>query len=559
LASNIRMTWARVSILLVSVLAMPVWGAGPGDEVIIVFNSRVPLSKGVAEYYAQKRQVPKSQIFGFDLTASEEISRVEFRDSLQRPLMKALSNKKLWQMATRNQAATNGQPAHAETVVVSSKIRYAVLCYGVPLKILEDPKQVDDAAANLRPEMRRNEACVDSELALLPWNEARLPLSGPLRNPVQGLTNAAQLNPTHGVLMVARLDGPSPEIARGLVDKAIQADQDGLWGRAYFDLRNISDPGYKIGDDWIRSAGEICRHLGFETVFDNNAGTFPAGFPMSQIGLYLGWYAENADGPFALPQVEFMPGAFAYHLHSFSAVTLRLAHYGWVAPFLAKGATATMGCVYEPYLTGTPDVAVFMARFVYSGFSFGEAAYASQPVLSWMTTVVGDPLYRPFQQSPEALERRLQQTHSPLLPWYYLRVTDVNLANGKPLAEGIAYLEGLELTKKSAVLEEKLGDLYWAQGKPSSAVQTYAEALKLDPSPLQRLRLRLGLAEKLLALDREADAYQDLQNLLEEMPEYPDRVPILRRLLPLARKLDRTTDAQKYEAALNAAAGHSNP
>ena len=47
---------------------------------------------------------------------------------------------------------------------------------------------------------------------------------------------------------------------------------------------------------------------------------------MSQIAIYCGWYDENVSGPFTLPKVEFMPGAFAYHLHSFSAATLRSAN-----------------------------------------------------------------------------------------------------------------------------------------------------------------------------------------------------------------------------------------
>ena len=156
------------------------------------------------------------------------------------------------------------------------------------------------------------------------------------------------------MLLVARLDGPTPAIARGLVDKALQAEADGLWGRAYFDLRNITDPGYKLGDDWIRGAAEICRRLGFETVVDENPGTFPAAFPMSQIAFYIGWYDGTVSGPFAQPTVEFMPGAFAYHLHSFSAATLRSASQNWVGPLLAKGATITMGCVAEPYLSGHP-------------------------------------------------------------------------------------------------------------------------------------------------------------------------------------------------------------
>ncbi len=542
-------------VCLLAVSTTSVRGAGAGDQVVVVYNSRMPLSKGVAEHYARQRQVPKSQVLGFDLPTSEEISRAEFRDALQKPLAKALAGRKLWRISARAVPATEGHPSRTEPVVTESKIRYAVLCYGVPLKILEDPNLREDGMEQLRPEMRRNDACVDSELALLPEIEQKLPLSGPLRNPVYGVTNAAWLNPTNGVLLVARLDGPGPDIAQGLVDKALEAEADGLWGRAYFDLRNTTDPGYKLGDDWIRTASEICRQLGFETVVDENPWTFPAGFPMSQIALYIGWYSETADGPFAQPRVEFMPGAFAYHLHSFSAVTLRMANYGWAAPLLAKGATATMGCVNEPYLSGTPDMAVFTARFVYSGFSFGEAAYACQAALSWQTTVVGDPLYRPFGRNAAELERDLKQRHSKLLAWSYLRTLDLNLANGRPLADGVAYLEQLDLTRQSAVLTEKLADLYSAQGKPSSAVQTYQAALELDASPQQRVRLRLTLGQKLLALQRDADAYQDYQALLDESPAYPDKPAIYQKLVPLAQKLNKSADARRYQAALNGGAG----
>ncbi len=365
-----------------------------------------------------------------------------------------------------------------------------------------------------------------------------------------GATNAAAVDPTNGVLIVARLDGPSAAIARGLVDKAIEAETNGLWGRAYFDLRNTTVPGLKMGDEWIRAASEICRHLGFETVVDENEATFPAGFPMSHIALYLGWYDENVSGPFAQPTVEFMPGAFAYHLHSYSACSLRVTNRYWVGPLLAKGATITMGCVAEPYLAGTPDLTAFVSRLVYSGFSFGEAAYASQRLLSWQITVVGDPLYRPYGRNPEQLFQELEARASPWREWCYLRLLDLNLANGKPLPDGAAFLEQLELTRHSAVLSEKLADLYAALGKPSSAVHAYEQALALDPSPQQRLRLRLTLGEKLAGLDRDDQAYEDYHELLREAPDYPDKPAIYRRLLPLARKLNKKSEAEDYEALL---------
>ncbi len=542
--------------MLVCAGAVSAHASQPGDEVVVVYNTKVPESKQLAYYYARQRQVPAEQIFGFELTGNDDISRAEFRDSLQRPLAKAMEEKKLWHIASRIIPATTNQAGRVEWCVVKTKIRYAVLCYGVPLRIAEDPNHKEEGGDTMRPEMRRNVAAVDSELALLPLIEQKLPLGGPWRNPVAGATNAAALDPTNGVLLVSRLDGPTAEIARGLVDKALQAEADGLWGRAYFDLRNISDPGYKMGDDWIRNASEIARRLGFETVVDEGAGTFPASFPMSQIAIYIGWYDANASGPFTLPRVEFMPGAFAYHLHSYSAATLRTTTQNWVGPLLAKGATITMGCVDEPYLAGTPEVAVFLSRLLYQGFSFGEAACASQPVLSWQTTVVGDPLYRPFGKNPEQLHRELEERHSKLVEWSWLRLVNANLANGKAAASLVNLLEELTATKQSAVLSEKLGELYAAQGKPSSAIHAFAEALKLDPSPQQRVRLRLTLGEKLMALERDQEAYEDYQKLLEEFPDYPGKLTVYQRLLLIAQKLNKKTDAEKYEAEIRSLSPH---
>jgi uncharacterized protein (TIGR03790 family) len=523
---------------------------GPGDEVVVVFNTRVPESKSIAEYYAERRHVPPGQIFGFPLTTEEDMSRVEFREALQKPLALALLRKKLWRMGDVSITRSNSAN-HVERRVVWSKIRYAVLCYGVPLRIEPDENLKEEGSEKLRPEMRRNEAAVDSELAFLPFIENRTPLSGPLRNQVYGATNAASMHPTNGVLLVARLDGPSPAVARGLVDKALEAETDGVWGRAYFDVRNTTDHGLKLGDDWIRTAAEMCRRLGFETVVDENPGTFPAGYPMSHIAFYMGWYDADVSGPFAQPTVEFMPGAFAYHLHSFSAARIRTATRFWVGPLLAKGATATMGCVYEPYLVGTPDLGIFAARFLYSGFSFGEAAYASQSVLSWQTTVVGDPLFCPYKKNTDQFQEELLQRQSKLIEWFYLRLLNFNLANGKPVAASVSFLEELPTTKHSAVLSEKLGDLYAAQGKPSSAIHAYMQALELEPSRQQAIRLRLTLGERLIALDREAEAYEQYQKLLQDNPDYPDRAGICRRLIPLAQKLGKKDDLQKLESELN--------
>lgn len=519
---------------------------GRGDQVVVVYNKRVPESKGVADHYAELRKVPARQVIGLDLTANEVMNRTEYRDRLEKPLVKELVKRELIHFG-------------AQGKVTEAKIRYLVLCYGVPLKIERDASLKEDGAEKLRPDLQRNEAAVDSELACLPLVEQHRLLAGPMNNPVFAATNAASMKPTDNILMVARLDGPSAAIARGLVDKAIEAETKGLWGRAYFDLRGLTNGEYKMGDDWMGGAAEVSRRLGFETIVDQNGGTFPASFPLSQVALYAGWYDEHVSGPFARSTVEFMPGAFAYHLHSFSAATLRSTTRQWAGPLLAKGATATMGCVEEPYLAGTPDMAVFFARFMYSGFTFGEAAYASQAYLSWQTTVVGDPLYCPFSKGPQLQHDELESRHDKLIEWFYLRAANFKLVNGTPLADIVLTMENLDVAKKSAVLMEKLANLYTAQGKPSSSIHALEQVIKLDPSPQQRIRVMLELSGQLIAAGQEKDAYEVYQQFAKEFPDYPDQLTVYKQLLTLAEKLNQKTDAAGYQREIDRLTAPHNP
>jgi uncharacterized protein (TIGR03790 family) len=517
-----------------------------GETVVVVYNRRMPESKSLAEYYSRQRQVPTDQLFGFDLPETETISRRAFREQLQQPLLKLLEEKKIFGFVTDVEPATRDKPGRVIRTLATSKIRYAVLCYGVPVRIAPDSSLIEEGSSRLKPELRRNEAAVDSELAVLPLDDKKLPIYGPLRNVFYGVANAEILDPTAGLLMVTRLDGPTVEIARGLIDKAIQAETDGLWGRAYFDVRGLTEGNYKLGDDWIRDAEKAARLFGFDTELDTRPETFPSSFPMSHVALYAGWYDVHVSGPFARGAVEFVPGAFAYHLHSFSAATIRTADQQWVGPLLARGATATMGCVDEPYLEGTPDVAVFITRFL-SGFSFGEAAYASQNALSWQTTIVGDPLYRPFASSPTELHQRLLERHSKLLEWSHLFRVNRKLASKLPAAQVIDELEEEPLTKQSAVLEEKLGDLYSAEGKTPKAIDAYTAALKLETTQQQRLRMMLNLARALNVALREREAYDLYKRFLKSFPDYPDPASIYHKLLPLAHRLGKKQDAEYYQ------------
>lgn len=557
--SCFRFPLVVLALLFLWTTSLP--GADSGESVVVIYNAnaKVPESKQVAEHYAQRRKVPSSQVLGFELPTGESMTRPEFIDRLQKPLVKELESKKLFTFAPATNSAPGKSPATAQRRVIDASVRYAVLCYGVPTKILRDPNLVEEGADKMRVELRRNEASVDSQLACLPLSEQGLMWAGPLPNRFYGATNPTSMHPTNGILLVTRLDGPSADIARGLVDKALEAETNGLWGRAYFDSLGITNAGtdYKVGDDWIRGGAFVCRRLGFETELDDkpgffpsdskNSGTFPASYPMSHVAFYAGWYDWNVSGPFTRPVVEFMPGAFAYHLHSFSAQSIRTTNAHWVGPLLAKGATITMGSVDEPYLIGTPDIAAFLSQLIFAQYSFGEAAYGSQNSLSWQNIAVGDPLYRPFGRKPQDQHADLERRQSKLVEWSHLRVVNLNQAMGAGPDEMIGYLEQMPLTRKSAVLKEKLADLYWAKKKFSDALDLYDSTLKLDTSPQQKIRIMLRLAERRTYFGPDQAAFDTYQEFLKEFPDYPDLLSIYQKLLPLAQKLAKKEEIERCE------------
>ena len=91
------------------------------------------------------------------------------------------------------------------------------------------------------------------------------------------------------------------------------------------------------------------------------------------------------------------------------------------------------------------------------------------------------------------------------------------------------------LTARSAVLTEKLAEIYEALGKPSSAIDTWRNALTLNPSLQQRIRIRRTLEGKLLAAGRKADAIENDDKLLAEAPDYAGKSQIEAELKTLTQ------------------------
>jgi uncharacterized protein (TIGR03790 family) len=256
-------------------------------------------------------------------------------------------------------------------------------------------QQIDIAAKN------ETGASFDSELSLVMWPDDYQLLRWQMNYLRPGFDNS-QLPKFYRTLMVSRIDAPTLKLAKGLIDTAIQVEKQGLHGKVYIDARGIAkleDANAPYGSyaDFdhalLVTAKGIKEQTDMEVVLDTSPQLFQPG-QCPDAALYCGWYslAKYVDA------FKWTPGAVGYHLASLEATTLRDPNsQAWCKRMLESGVCATIGAVYEPYLVAFPRPEEFFALLLRGDLTLVECYYKTNPFNSWMMTLIGDPLYRPFK------------------------------------------------------------------------------------------------------------------------------------------------------------------
>ncbi len=416
------------------------------NEIFLLVNKNSGASKEVADHYCQKRGVPKENIILLDVPMTEDISRVAYNERIVAPIRTALKDKKeqakvllsVYGIPLRvgGQDAT---PEEAEKIkaldprmkevaeaipTLQTKVKLLEATYkekpGDQLKTwLEETKaeltKMSLEKATLEQKRRllahaESNAAVDSELMMLWWDNYELTRwqlnLGYWRLPAAARTGKPPF------VMTCRLDGPTIKIVKGLVDQAIEVEKKGLEGNVYVDARGIRyDPkaedgsGYAGFDESMREMAALLDKEGkMKVILDDKPELFkPLTCP--DCALYCGWYSL---GQF-IDSFTFVPGAIAWHLASSEAVSLRQpdAKY-WCKCLLEKGVAVTLGPVAEPYTIGFPKPAEFFGFLATGKYTLVECYSKTILFSSWMTVLVGDPLYKPFAKNPKL---KVEQVH----------------------------------------------------------------------------------------------------------------------------------------------------
>jgi uncharacterized protein (TIGR03790 family) len=457
------MSFRKLSLLIIGLLcvcgcAQVQLAAGEADSVVVLVNANDPDSAEIAEYYTESRGIPAGNIIALKMPTTETVTVREFVDTIYNPLLNALIEQK-WMTAVK---ATGRDIVGRERVSIAThQISYLVTTRGVPLRIANDPALLETNLGQLPKQFQVNNGSVDSELALLA-SPANLPMTAFVPNPLFSNIEPTRLDAKR-VIRVCRLDGPSVASVTRLIDRSLQAEAEGLMGRAYFD---VGGPHAK-GDEWIHAAGELAEQAYFDTDFETSKRVMDGRDRYDAPAIYMGWYRQHAYGPWRASQWSVPPGAIGFHLHSFSATTVRSTTKGWLGAFVNQGYCATVGNVYEPYLEYTHHPHKLLEALL-QGHTFGAAAMSSIPSLSWQGVAIGDPLYRPFKVG---LDVQLEDGADSVFG-AYLNLRQINrlVAEGQD-DEAVAFARAQFVRQPSLPLAYKLAKLYAADGDGQKAVE----------------------------------------------------------------------------------------
>ena len=342
--------------------------AQTGENVLLVVNKRVPLSRQIADYYRPRRSVPAKNVCTIDTVGDEEIQWKVYEEQIERPIADCLKNGGLVE-----------------------KVLYIVTTMGVPLK-------VDGPGARLLTER----ASVDSELALLysKLKGAHYSRMGGVPNPFFMRRDSPFRHPAFPIYLVTRLAGYDMADVQATIDRSLGARNR---GKFVIDLQSAKD---EPGNDWLRTAAMLLP--AHRVVLDET--TRPLYNQTDVIG-YASWGSNDDHRTQRWLHFQWLPGAIAAEFVSTSARTFQRPPDTWTpgsnwedkpryfagspqglgADLIHEGATGASGNAYEPYVTACARPDCLLPAYQ-QGRNLAESYYLSLVYLSWQSVIVGDPL-----------------------------------------------------------------------------------------------------------------------------------------------------------------------
>lgn len=368
------------------------------DEVLLVHNANSPMSRSIANDYADKRGITNvlavTCIDSSESTDNETIPLADYTKQIEKPIQDYLAD----------------HPG----------INFIVLTKGVPIRIsqADTGERPDDSPAGTPLN-----TSLDSHLAAMDYKD--IPGAVNLSITGSGATGIGWLNrywnshepfshAKFGGYLVTRLDGYTEDDAKALVRRALEAEQGLTDGEILLDTQPIFTMGDKqkepapivgtvIPSEWnwgsynadMVNAHDLLKKRGIKDELDLTA-TF-----VGNRSHLLGYFSFGSnDAKFsndAYQSLTFAPGSISDTAVSTSARTFLPTEGGQslLVDLIAHGLTCGKGYTDEPLLQAMASPSILMDHYT-SGYTMAESFYAASRFVGWQDIVVGDPLCCPY-------------------------------------------------------------------------------------------------------------------------------------------------------------------
>jgi len=393
------LSWGRCFLLgavLLLFLGASSLGAITASNVLVLYNQDSADSTKVADYYAQVH--PGVQLLGLTgVTTDEQVTADYYLNTI------------------RPQILNSGKLTDSISTIVTTK--------GLPLRIdvtesnptsYRDPFGVTRTVgsgwwkpySSLESELTRiNEISTWQQMGdQTYYSQKGLPnVPQPSNNPYYGASTgfnySSYVIPGYGGMrLTSRLDGFTTADVKASIDRAQKAFL--IPGPSSQYIVMDDDPN-SVGSDRLVNLKAVLDGRSYPYVYDNtDSAIVSASRPV--VGYVSHGTNDGAGGlapGYIAGQLNFTlaKGAVFLTHESFNAYSFvpggNVGGQGLVAEWLAKGGTAGVGNVQEP-MSGTCYEANEdqMFKMLLNGYTWGEAAWSSLQQLSYVNTVVGDPL-----------------------------------------------------------------------------------------------------------------------------------------------------------------------
>ena len=388
------------------------------NEIVVIANDLYHDSVDLARYYMRARNIPEKNLLKIATTDRIYIDRDRYNAEIAKPVLKFLQ-KRMRENEIKCLVTMRGIPLRIDPPRLAAAEKKQVERLQRDRKNLSQQlKALDKGVKGLQQTLKSQissldtqikgikkkdyRAAVDSELSLVLVDDYLL--KGWLLNPFFVGFQRPQLDISKNeVLLVSRLDAPTVEIVKRVIDDRVEIEKNGLQGKAYIDARwkkpksGKKLKGYAFYDNSLHQVAEYIQESQFmPVVLDGQQRLFQHG-EAPGAALYVGWYSHHQY----VDAFKWNKGAVGYHIASSECSTLRKGKSQvWCKRMLEEGVAATIGPVGEPYVQAFPVPALFFRNLTDGYYTLAEAYFLSLPYLSWQMILVGDPLYRPFAVKP---------------------------------------------------------------------------------------------------------------------------------------------------------------